>query len=100
MDFYQFTLDQPAHVDLTTLDRQGGSPLVSVLTLYDSDPQDMLGHRLLAQDDGASAGGDPVLDTTLGPAPTSSPSAARGTATSTRSWPTAATAAAPVPTAC
>src|SRR5262249_45517094 len=38
VDWYGFTLDQPARVAVTTLDQQGGSPLVSTLSLYNSDP--------------------------------------------------------------
>src|SRR5262249_52826738 len=56
VDFYQFTLGQAARVRLTTLDRQGGSPLVSVLRLYNTDPPDPAGYRLLAPDDGTAPG--------------------------------------------
>jgi hypothetical protein len=71
--WYRFTLAQPAQVSLATLDRLGGSPLVSVLGLYDSDPQDFAdpfnptGYRLLAQDDGAAHQGDASLTRTLSP---------------------------------
>src|SRR5207244_3757091 len=51
VDFYQFSLAGPSAVRLTTLDRAAGSPLVSVLSLYDNDPGAPLGHRLIAQDD-------------------------------------------------
>jgi hypothetical protein len=66
VDFYQFTLNQPAHVQIATLDRQAGSPFVSVLSLYNTDPQDPMGNRLIAQSDGAATGGDASLTQTLG----------------------------------
>lgn len=80
VDWYQFALTAPAEVHLATLDSQGGSALVSTLSLYNSDPLpppsanssyndafDPLHHRLLAQDDGAQHGGDASLDRLLGP---------------------------------
>ncbi len=80
VDWYQFELAAPTDVHLATLDSQGGSSLVSVLSLYNSDPLppaaandpytdtfDPLHHRLLAQDDGAAHGGDASLDRLLGP---------------------------------
>lgn len=79
VDWYQFELTAPTDVHLATLDAQGGSSLVSVLSLYNndllpagaSDPYtdafDPLHHRLLAQDDGAAHGGDASLDRLLGP---------------------------------
>ena len=80
VDWYQFELTAPTDIHLATLDAQGGSSLVSVLSLYNSDPLppasanstytdafDPLHHRLLAQDDGAAHGGDASLDRLLGP---------------------------------
>src|SRR5262245_13390208 len=37
MDWYRFTLDAPAYIHISTLARQGGSSLNSVLSLYNSD---------------------------------------------------------------
>src|SRR5262249_48610475 len=59
--WYRFTLDRPARVTLATLDQAGGSPLVSVLGLYNSEPN----NRLLAQDDGAAGTGDAHLERPL-----------------------------------
>jgi hypothetical protein len=73
VDWYTFKLTQPAAVTLATLDRQGGSPLVSVLSLYNNDvfdfadPYDRIGHRLVAQDDGAAHGGDATIVRELSP---------------------------------
>ncbi len=73
VDWYQFTLTAPADVHLATLDKAGGSRLVSVLSLYNSDAFDFadsldpLQHRLLAQDDGSTYGGDARIDRLLGP---------------------------------
>jgi hypothetical protein len=73
VDWYQFTLTAPADVHLATLDKAGGSQLVSVLSLYNSDAFDFtdhldpLQHRLLAQDDGSTHGGDARIDRLLGP---------------------------------
>ncbi len=73
VDWYSFNLARAAHVTLATLDRQAGSPLVSVLSLYNNDaydfndPFDPLGYRQLAQDDGSLHGGDAYIDRLLGP---------------------------------
>jgi hypothetical protein len=73
VNWYTFELTGPAQVTLTTLDRPEGSPFVSVLTLYKSDPFDIDNptsptyQRLLAQSDGATLGGDAFLAQTLGP---------------------------------
>src|SRR5262249_31927617 len=61
VDWYRFTLDRPARVTLARLDQAGGSPLVSVLGLYNSEPN----NRLLAQDDGAAGTGDAHLERPL-----------------------------------
>src|SRR5262249_34230367 len=76
VDWYQFTLTAAAHVHLATIDQGTGSTLVSVLGLYNTDPPsyldgcygdpyDPLGHRLLAQSDGAATGGDAAIDRDL-----------------------------------
>jgi methionine-rich copper-binding protein CopC len=71
VDWYKFTLTQAATVRLTTLDRQGGSALVSVLGLYGRNPTDPTNFsyqfRLIAQDDGAARGGDAVIEYNLAP---------------------------------
>ena len=73
VDWYQFTLTAPADVHLATLDKAGGSQLVSVLSLYNSDAFDFtdrldpLQHRLLTQDAGSTHGGDAWIDRLLGP---------------------------------
>ncbi len=72
VDWYQFTLTAPADVHLATLDKAGGSQFVSVLSLYNNDAFDFtdaldpLQHRLLAQDDGSTHGGDATIDRLLG----------------------------------
>src|SRR5262249_10205191 len=71
VDWYRFTLAQPAHVVGTTLDRQVSGALVGILSLYNSDPDYLsdafnpLGHRLLAQDDGSAHGGDARIEQLL-----------------------------------
>ncbi len=67
VDWYTFTLTTAARVNVSTLARLGGSPLTSVLSLYNSDPADPLGHRLLARQGGAALGGDAALERLLGP---------------------------------
>ncbi len=71
VDWYKFTLTRAATVRLTTLDRQGGSALVSVLGLYGRNPTDPTNltyqFRLIAQDDGAARGGDAVVEYNLAP---------------------------------
>jgi hypothetical protein len=61
VDFYQFTLGTDAQIQISTLDHQGGSSLASVLTLYQSDPTSPIGFSIVAQDDGATQGGDASL---------------------------------------
>src|SRR5262249_4844686 len=71
VNFYQFTLANPAHVHLTaqapglTLAGPGSGGSTYVLSLYDTDPLDPIGNRLLAQDDGATHAGQAAIDTTL-----------------------------------
>jgi hypothetical protein len=70
VDWYSFTLNQAAQVTLSTNDKAGGSSLNSVLTLYDNDTDTSInfgGHRLLAQDDGATHGGDALIERNLAP---------------------------------
>jgi hypothetical protein len=70
VDWYQFTLDGPAYVHAATLARSGGSPLSSVLGLYNytpfefGDPYSPFHYRLMVQQDGA--GGDASVDRLLG----------------------------------
>src|SRR5581483_9935955 len=64
INYYQFTLLQPAHVQLgAQAPLPGGSAYV--LSLYDTDPLDLIGNRLVAQDDGAAHGGVAAIDTEL-----------------------------------
>ncbi len=67
VDFYSFTLTQATQVQIATPDHQFGSHFVSELSLFDTDPQDPMGNRLIAQADGAGHGGDASLTETLGP---------------------------------
>jgi hypothetical protein len=73
VDWYTFSLSSPADVHLATRDQGVSNSLTSVLSLYNSDlldssdPYDPLQHRLLAQDDGSSHGGDAQIDRLLGP---------------------------------
>jgi len=70
VQWYRFTLATPANVGIETLDK-GHSTFVSLLSLYNSDPGDSAdlydptGHRLLAQSDGVSNGGDAQIGTLL-----------------------------------
>ena len=73
VDWYHFQLNGPAEVRLATLDQPGGQHFSSVLSLYNSDPgdnnsdpYDLLGHRLLVQADGTSSGGHASIDRKLG----------------------------------
>jgi hypothetical protein len=72
VDWYQFELASPARVLLTTLGQPAGSSLASVLSVYNTnlfdfdDPYTPTFHRLLAQDDGGTHGGDARLELTLG----------------------------------
>jgi hypothetical protein len=71
--WYRFTLAGPASVTLATRDKVAGSPFVGVLSLYNSDPQDFadpndpVGYRLLARQDGLEQGGDATLTRDLSP---------------------------------
>jgi hypothetical protein len=73
VDWYRFTLAGPSRVSLTTLNRLGGSSLVSVLSLYNENPHDYgdlynpTGHRLVAQSDGSAHEGDAFLERVLAP---------------------------------
>jgi hypothetical protein len=64
--YYSFSLAQPTLVQLTTADQPQGKHLSAVLSLYDTDSLDPLGHHLLAQNDGASQGGFAHIIQTLG----------------------------------
>jgi hypothetical protein len=67
VDWYSFTLDRASSVRFDVLALPARSPLESVLTLYNSDPNDpldrydLIGHRLLTQVDGATQGGNAHL---------------------------------------
>ncbi len=65
VNFYQFTLAQSAQVQLEAQNTQRGSQSTFVLSLYDTDPLDPAGNRLIAQDDGATNSGQAEIDTTL-----------------------------------
>ena len=73
VDWYSFTLDRPASVALSVVGSGGNPSLKSVLGLYNNDPSNFqdwynpLGHRLLAQDDGGTHGGNPSIGRDLGP---------------------------------
>jgi hypothetical protein len=64
------------HVRVSALTREIGSPLVATVSLFNDAPFDQFnpidyytptGHRMLAQDDAGSHGGDAVIDRLLGP---------------------------------
>jgi hypothetical protein len=67
VDWYCFALSRPTEINLSA----GDASFSPVLSLYNSDaldigdPYDPLGHRLLAQDDGADHGGPATLDARL-----------------------------------
>jgi hypothetical protein len=67
VDWYSFTLNQASSVQFNVTALSPVSPLKSVLTLYNSDPNDPadyydpVGHRLLVQQDGATQGGNAHL---------------------------------------
>jgi hypothetical protein len=73
VDWYRFTLPEATHVTLTTSAGTGGTPVPSVLSLYNAaapsfqDAHNPLGHRLLAQDDGGNRQGNARLDLSLAP---------------------------------
>ena len=72
VDWYHFTLDSPATVDLTVGVGQMGKSFRGVVGLYNEDPFDFgdavapLGHRLMAQDEAALPGDFAHLTATLG----------------------------------
>jgi hypothetical protein len=78
VQWFQFTLSQPSVVQVQTLDRALSGPLVGLLSLYNTDspspqgpywyfgdPNNPLSHRLLAQSDGAAAGGEAAVTANL-----------------------------------
>ncbi len=71
VDWYHFSLDGPALVNLCAYSKQLGSPLSSVLSLYVrtpfefGDPQNPFGFRLIAQNDGAATGGEASISRSL-----------------------------------
>jgi methionine-rich copper-binding protein CopC len=70
VDWFQFSLAQAARVCLNT-HTPAGSSLVSTLSLYDddpwafTDPEDAIGHRLLAQSTGTANASDTILSQSL-----------------------------------
>jgi hypothetical protein len=68
VDWYSFRLDRVTHVTLTTPPGSGANLATPVLSLYNSDPNDVgdpydvLNHRLLAQDDGGTHGGNARIE--------------------------------------
>src|SRR5579862_736611 len=64
--YYRFTLAQALRVHLETFDQPQANHLDAVLSLYNTDPQDPLGHHLLAQDDAVANNGYAAIDQTLG----------------------------------
>lgn len=66
VDFFRFALAAPTRVRLAVQADGGDVPLQSVLSLYAPAPSLLSLDRLLAQDDGATHGGDAVLELSLG----------------------------------
>src|SRR5262249_23551675 len=64
VDFYSFSLQEPARVRIAAPASLAGGTQAPVLSLYDEDPWESTGHRLLAQAEG-DAGGS-ALERTLG----------------------------------
>jgi hypothetical protein len=74
VDWFQFTLSAAAHVDLSVQHQLDGSPLASVLTLYNSDPYNFdppfgvtSGYRQLGQVQGTTGQPDTSLAEDLAP---------------------------------
>ena len=73
VQWYSFTLDQPARVTSELKADQQSASFQGVLSLFNNDPWDfgdpfdVDGHRLLDQVDGKSSGGVATLDQLLGP---------------------------------
>jgi methionine-rich copper-binding protein CopC len=71
--WYHFSLTESARVDLALGSPAGGEPFASVLSLYNSDPQDysdpydLDGHRLLAQIEANPSDGAALYTQDLGP---------------------------------
>ncbi len=72
VDWYSFTLTAASRVRVATLDSQTGSHLVSVLSLYNSDPYNFdppygtpANYRLLAQNQGNALDLDATVETDL-----------------------------------
>jgi hypothetical protein len=72
VDWYGFTLDRPASVNLSVSQQSTSPSFRPVVSLYNSDPfdfgdlYDRLGHRLLVQDDATSHTGPATIDRLLG----------------------------------
>jgi len=64
--FYHFQLVRPAVVELDLADQTDASHSTYVLSLYNSDLQDPMGNRLIAQQDGATNAGHAGATTALG----------------------------------
>jgi hypothetical protein len=54
VNYYQFTITNSATVQLTAQNNGVGNNSTFVISLYDTDPYDPIGNRLIAQDDGAA----------------------------------------------
>ena len=73
VEWYSFTLDQPAQVNSVLSPREPGSSFRGVLSLFNNDPFDFMdpynpdGHRLLEQVEGTADVGVATLDRLLGP---------------------------------
>ena len=67
VNFYQFTLTQSASVTLNAQDVLSSDTAGFVISLYNADQQDPMGNRLIAQNDGATNGGDANITINLSP---------------------------------
>jgi hypothetical protein len=69
VDWYTFTLSTPAIVTIQSTTTASTQPLTALLSLYDNagyDPEDMIGHHLLARSDAATQGGQAQIQRLLG----------------------------------
>ncbi|MGO9601762.1 MAG: Ig-like domain-containing protein [Isosphaeraceae bacterium] len=74
VEWYSFSLDQPARIVTNLTAAPNGSSFQGVLSLFNNDPwdfgdpMDVDGHRLLEQVQAQSPGGNATIDQLLGPA--------------------------------